>query len=124
MIERMTTGIRYTLIAWLASGCGLGVPGTQEREHVMEGRLRFSPEAPLPSSRIVASYTPIETLAGEQELVLRGHFRTEGHRQYNGGLDNIQLARLKPTPNGTFTATFTLPDGVFYAAFVVEDNTA
>ena len=89
----------------------------------MEGRLRFSPEALLPSSRIVASYTPIETLAGERELVQRGHFRTERHRQYNGGLDNIQIAKLKPTPNGTFTATFTLPDGVFYAAFVVEDNT-
>ena len=123
MIERMMTGIRYTLIACLASGCGLGITGARDGEHVLESRLRFAPEAPRPGSSIVASYTPIETLAGERELVLRGHYRTAQDDMYNRGLDNIELARLRPTPNGTLTATFKLPDGVLYAAFVVEDNT-
>lgn len=123
MIERMMTGIRYTLLGWLASGCGLGITGARDGEHVLESPLRFAPEAPQPGSSIVASYTPIETLAGERELVLRGHYRTEQDGQYNRGLDNIELARLRPSPNGTFTATFSLPDKVLYTALVVEDNT-
>ncbi len=84
--------------------------------------MRFSPEAPVPDSRVQVTYAPIETLAGEQELVLRGHFRTESDGMYNRGLRNVELARLKPDASGTFAASFILSDEVVYAAFVVEDE--
>ena len=99
-----------------------GVAGAQESERAGKDRLRFSPEAPLPDSRIRVTYAPTQTLAGEQELVLRGHFRTESDGMYNWGTRNVELARLKPNDNGTFAASFTLSDEVVYAAFVVEDE--
>ncbi|MDE0075291.1 MAG: TlpA disulfide reductase family protein [Gammaproteobacteria bacterium] len=71
---------------------------------------------------MLATYTPIEMLAGEQELVLRGHFRTDRDGQYNRRLDNIQVATLEPAVKGTFAASFTLSDDIVYAAFVVENN--
>ena len=114
---------RPGLVVWCVLGLLPGVVSGQESERAGERRLRFSPEAPVPNSRIEVTYTPIERLAGEQELVLRGHFRTERDGMYNGGLRNTAFAILKPEPNGTFAASFTLPDQVVYAAFVVEEKT-
>ncbi len=121
MTERAKRIVRYGLmICWVLEPIP-GVVCAQEHELVTEARLRFSPEAPLANSRILVNYTPIEMLAGEHELVLRGHFRTERDRRYEG-LRNIQLAKLKLAANGTFTASFTLDDHAVYAAFVVENN--
>lgn len=123
MIESTSRIVRHGLLVWCVLGLLPGVVSGQESERADARRLRFSPEAPLPNSRIQVTYTPIERLAGEQELVLRGHFRTERDGMYNRGLRNTALAKLKPEPNGTFAASFTLPDQVVYAAFVVEDKT-
>ena len=123
MIERTIRIVRHGLVVWCVLGLLPGVVSGQESERADERRLRFSPEAPVPNSRIEVTYTPIERLAGDQELVLRGHFRTERDGMYNGGLRNTALAKLKPEPNGAFAASFTLPDQVVYAAFVVEDET-
>lgn len=123
MIESTIRVVRHGLVVWCVLGLLPGVVSGQESDRAGERRLRFSPEAPVPNSRIEVTYTPIERLAGEQELVLRGHFRTERDGMYNGGLRNTALAKLKPEPNGTFAASFTLPDQVVYAAFVVEDKT-
>ena len=122
MIESTRKIVRHGLLVWCALGPLPGVVSGQESERAGERRLQFSPEAPLPNSRIQVTYMPIEKLAGEEELVLRGHFRTERDRIYNGGLRNAALAKLKPDTNGTFAASFTLPDQVVYAAFVVEDK--
>lgn len=123
MIESTNRVVRHGLLVWCILGLLPSVVSGQESERDDERRLRFSPEAPLPNSRIQVIYAPIERLAGEQELVLRGHFRTERDGMYNRGLRNTALAKLKPEPNGTFAASFTLSDQVVYAAFVVEDKT-
>ncbi len=123
MIERTSRIVRHGLLVWCVLGVLPGVVSGQGSERAGEGRLRFSPDAPLPNSRIQVTYSPIERLAGEQELVLRGHFRTERDGMYNRGLRNTALAKLKPDANGTFAASFTLSDQVVYAAFVVEDET-
>lgn len=123
MIERTSRIVRHGLLVWCVLGPLPSVVSGQESERADERRLQFSPEAPLPNSRIQVTYTPIERLAGEQELVLRGHFRTERDGMYNRGLRNTALAKLKPDANGTFAASFTLSDQVVYAAFVVEDKT-
>jgi len=123
MIESTIRIVRHGLVVWCVLGLLPGVVSGQGSERAGERRLRFSPEAPLSNSHIQVTYTPIERLAGEQELVLRGHFRTERDGMYNGGLRNTAFAILKPEPNGTFAASFTLPAQVVYAAFVVEDKT-
>ena len=122
MIEITRGIVRRGLVVWCVLGPLPGVVSGQESERAGERRLQFSPEAPLPNSRIQVTYMPIERLAGEEELVLRGHFRTERDGMYNGGLRNAALAKLKPDTNGTFAASFTLPDQVVYAALVVEDK--
>ena len=122
MIESTSRIVRHGLLVWCVLGLLPGVVSGQESERAGERRLQFSPEAPLPNSRIQVTYTPIERLAGEQELVLRGHFRTERDGIYNRSLRNTALAKLKADTNGTFAASFTLPDQVVYAAFVVEDQ--
>ncbi len=120
MIETARRIVRHGLmVGWVLAPIPCVVSA---QELASEARLSFSPEAPVPNSRMLVSYTPIEMLAGEQELVLRGHFRTERDGQYNRGLRNIELAKLKPATNGTFAASFTLDDRVVYAAFVVENN--
>ena len=56
--------IRYTLIAWLASGCGLGVPGAQEREHVMEGAvLILAAHLTMPAATLAAQAVSVESEA-------------------------------------------------------------
>ena len=123
MIESMSRIVRHGLLVWCVLWPFPGVVSGQGSEPAAERRLQFSPEAPLPNSRIQVTYTPIERLAGEQELVLRGHFRTERDGMYNRSLRNTALAKLKPDANGTLAASFTLPDQVVYATFVVEDKT-
>ena len=122
MIESTSRIVRHGLLVGCVLGLLPGVVSGQESEHAGEHRLRFSPEAPLPNSPIQVTYTPTKMLAGEQELVLRGHFRTERDGHYNDGLRNMEFARLEPATDGTFTASFTLSDQVLYAAFVVEDK--
>lgn len=85
------------------------------------GELHFAPDAPVSGDRIQVTYSPLATLAGEPELVLRGHFRTPADERYNGRLRNEKVATLERHSGGTFTAGFTLPDSAVYAAFVVED---
>ena len=122
MIESTRRIVRHGLLVWCVLGPLPGVVSGQDSERVGERRLQFSPEAPLPNSRIQVAYVPIERLGGEEEFVLHGHFRTERDGMYNRGLRNAALAKLKPDTNGTFAASFTLPDQVVYAAFVVEDK--
>ncbi len=121
MIETTTWIVRYGLIVCWVVGL-LPCVSAQALQRASESRLRFSPEGPTPNSHMLATYMPIKALAGEQELVLRGHFRTERDGLYNGGLRNIELANLTPNANGAFSGSFTLEDSVVYAAFVVEDK--
>ena len=123
MIENTIRIVRHGLAVWCVLGLLPGVVSGQESERAGERRLRFSPEAPVPNSRIEVTYTPVERLAGQQELVLRGHFRMEHDRMYNRSLRNVEIARLRPDANGTLAASLTLPAQVVYAAFVVEDKT-
>ncbi|MXX35828.1 MAG: TlpA family protein disulfide reductase [Gemmatimonadetes bacterium] len=89
------------------------------------GELRFTPEAPAPGAPVAVRYAPPAALAGEAELVLRGHYRTDGdemyNHTYNDEIRNERIAILRPASGGIFTAGFVLPDSAVYAAFAVED---
>jgi len=101
----------------------LGAPSVPHpsRSTLAPGELHFAPDAPVSGDRIHVTYSPVATLAGEPELVLRGHFRTPVDARYNGRLRNERVAALERHSGGTFTAGFTLPDSAVYAAFIVED---
>lgn len=98
---------------------------SSEDSALAPGELRFTPEAPAPGARVTVRYAPPAALAGEMELVLRGHYRTNSdemyNQTYNDDIRNERIAILKPASRGTFTAGFVLPDSAVYAAFVVED---
>lgn len=83
--------------------------------------LTFTPEAPAPGSTVKVTYQPLDALAGEPELVLRGHF--EIPRRFDPGHEprNERVATLTPGDGGFFTGSFTAPDAAAYGTFVVED---
>ena len=109
------------LIVLLTVALGASSDPHPNQATLAPGELHFTPEAPVSGDRILLSYRPLATLAGEPELVLRGHFRTPADARYNGRLRNEKVATLERHSGGTFTAGFTLPDSAVYAAFVVED---
>lgn len=83
--------------------------------------LVFTPEAPPPGSTVTVTYHPRETLAGEPELILRGHFRAGPEDDLAPAPRNERIATLAPGDGDFFTASFRLPDLAVYGAFVVED---
>lgn len=83
--------------------------------------LTFAPTAPSPGSSVTVTYHPVDALAGEPKLVLRGHF--EIPRRIDPGHEprNESVATLTPGDGGSFTASFTAPNSPAYGIFVVED---
>ena len=83
--------------------------------------LIFTPEAPPPGSTVTVTYRPLDALAGEPELVLRGHFQIGS--TVNHGLEprNERVATLTPGDGGSFAGSFMAPDLAAYGTFVVED---
>lgn len=96
----------------LASGQDPGPPAAN---------LVFTPEAPSPGSTVTVTYHPAEALAGESELVLRGHFRIASGSDSGLGVRNERIATLTPAGGGSFTASFRLPERASFGTFVVED---
>ena len=85
------------------------------------GNLVFTPEAPRPGSTVTVRYHPAESLAGEPELILRGHFRIAKEPDSGLGARNGRIATLAPAGDGSFTASFRLPELAAHGVFVVED---
>ncbi|MDE2679139.1 MAG: TlpA disulfide reductase family protein [Gemmatimonadota bacterium] len=83
--------------------------------------LVFAPETPAPGSTVIVTYHPVDDLAGEPRLVLRGHFRIAGAIVWGRPPPNRQVATLMPGDGGSFTGSFRVPEAAAYAAFVVED---
>ena len=83
--------------------------------------LVFTPEAPPPGSTVTVTYHPVEALAGEPELILRGHFSVANGFDLGLAPRNERIATLTPGGAGSFTGSFGLPDQASYGAFVVED---
>lgn len=90
-----------------------------------ETALRFSPEHPIAGDEIAVTYTPLETLAEESELVLRGTYRTADDKPWQVRLEErlLMIPAMNRGSDGSFTTRFTLPEAAVYAAFVVEDAT-
>ena len=127
---------RATEVAWIES---LGIlaltallcltPPTRSVHALASGQdagpsaavLVFTPEAPSPGSTVTVAYHPAEALAGEPELVLRGHFRIESGSNSVLGARNERIATLTPAGGGSYTASFRLPERASYGTFVVED---
>ena len=120
------SGSLHPLLAWLIVVLGACSTPSSEGPPLAPGELRFTPVAPAPGARVTVHYAPPGTLAGEAELVLRGHYRTDSdemyNHTYNNDIHNERIATLEPASGGTFTASFVLPDSAVYAAFVVEDR--
>lgn len=85
------------------------------------GNLVFTPEAPAPGSTVTVRYHPAEGLAAEPELILRGHFRIAMEPDSELGARNERIATLAPAGDGSFTASFSLPELAAHGVFVVED---
>jgi peroxiredoxin len=96
------------------AGQGATSPGTTA--------LSLTPSKPRSGSRITVAYRPIATLAKEDSLILRGHFRTVPDPMYNGALRKIRLATLRPDRGGVFRGSFKLPDSAVYVALAVENG--
>ena len=123
---RSRSGSARLLLACLTVALAACSFPSSEDSALAPGELRFTPEAPAPRARVTVRYAPPAALAGEAELVLRGHYRTTrdemyNRTYYNNEIRNERIAILKPTSRGTFTASFVLTDSAVYAAFVVED---
>lgn len=98
------------------TGIGLSLSVLPVLSCAPESGLRFSPESPLPGSRITVGYSPPATLADESELVLRGTYRTAGDE-----VELLSIPAMQRVSRDNFTTRFTLPESAVYAAFVVED---
>ncbi|MYI07775.1 MAG: redoxin domain-containing protein [Gemmatimonadetes bacterium] len=87
------------------------------------GNLVFTPEAPPPGSTVTVTYhpAPADALVGERELVLRGHFRIATGSDWGLPARNMRIATLTPAGDGSFTASFTVPELASHGVFVVED---
>ena len=96
-------------------------PAFQDPTHP-RSTLHFIPETPPPGSKVSVAYSPLETLAADTALILRGHFRTPHDTAGNHRLHNERITTLRPGTNGTFTGSFTLPGSAVCAALVVEDT--
>ena len=83
--------------------------------------LIFTPEAPPPGSTVTVTYRPLDALAGEPELVLRGHFQIVSTVDYSLDPRNQRVATLMPGDGGSFAGSFMAPDLAAYGTFVVED---
>ena len=83
--------------------------------------LVFTPEAPPPGSTVTVTYHPAEALAGEPELILRGHFRVANGSDSGLGARNVRIATLTSAGGGSFAASFRLPELASHGVFVVED---
>lgn len=123
---------RSGLTRWAASAAALLVialgyawSGTSEAEAgATAGELHFSPALPRTGDRVRVTYAPVATLGGEQRLVLRARLRTSADESYNVGIKVHSLTALTRGRSGDFTGEFTLPPGVVFGAFVVEDDQA
>ena len=87
----------------------------------LAANLTFTPEAPAPGSTVRVTYQPLDALAGEPELVLRGHF--EIPQRFDAGHEprSERVTALTPGDGGSFTGSFTSPGSAAYGTLVVED---
>ncbi|MBA2671049.1 MAG: TlpA family protein disulfide reductase [Gemmatimonadetes bacterium] len=85
------------------------------------GTLTFIPDRPRPGQRVEAVYRPAKALAGEPLLHLRARLRTPQHDSYNDGLGSRTVAVLERQRDGTYRSSLSLPAGVVYSTFAVEN---
>ena len=83
--------------------------------------LVFTPEAPSPGSTVTVTYHPVDGLADEPELVLRGRFEVPRQVDFGHEPRNERVVTLAPGDGGSFTGSFTAPSSAAYGIFVVED---
>lgn len=83
--------------------------------------LAFAPEAPSPGSTVTVTYHPLDALAGEPVLVLRGRFEVPRRIDLGHEPRNERVATLTPGDGGSFTGSFPAPNSAAYGIFVVED---
>ena len=129
--ERLTRALTaLSALPTLALAALLGLtPATRSAHALAVGQdpvppaanLVFTPEAPPPGSTVTVTYHPVETLAGEPELILRGHFSVADGIDLGLAPRNERIATLTPGGRGSLTGSFRLPDLASYGVFVVED---
>jgi hypothetical protein len=90
----------------------------------VSGTLQFGPTHPAPGAVVTVDYRPASTLAAAKALVLRGRFRTRWGGPYDFGTHQTGVAILTRIPSGRFVGSFTMPAGVVFGAFAVEDSLA
>ena len=82
--------------------------------------VRSDPHGP-PHPRPTLRVRLLDALAGEPELVLRGHFQNVSTLEHGLEPRNERVATLTPGDGGSFTGSFTAPESAAYGTLVVED---
>jgi len=89
------------------------------------GRMTIVPAMPRAGQRVRVTYSAPVTLARSDTLVLRARLRTAHSPAYQDGIPVRTMATLRHAHGvGEYSATFTLPDSVVFAAVAVENGSA
>lgn len=88
------------------------------------GTMQLSNDTPQRGERVTVRYRAGSTLSGYNLLNLRARVRTREAREYATGIPVVTLATLRKERDGTFSASFVLPDSIVFAALAVEDSVA
>jgi hypothetical protein len=104
------------------AGIGLAWRGEGVEAGTTSGALEVTPAAPTRGEPLSIRYRPAARLSGQPWLALRARLRSAAGEAFELGLPIETIARLRPTSDGTYTATVTLPDSVVFAALAVEDS--
>jgi len=91
------------------------------------GDLRFTPAEPHVGQRVAVTYLASDALKNRDRLVLRARYRSIHSNAYSNppvsdGMVTVLVTSLARDRGGIFAGSFTLPDSVIYAVFVVEDS--
>jgi len=91
---------------------------------VTAGTMQLSTTIPRAGERVSVIYRPGASLARFNALQLRARVRTVTSDSYTSTTPVVTVAALRRERDGSFTASFTLPDSIVFAALAVEDTAA
>lgn len=86
------------------------------------GSMTITPAMPRPGDVVRVTYKAPAILAKSDSLVLRARLRTNESQPYQGGVPVQSIGVLVRGKSDVYTASFTLPDSVVFAALAVENR--
>lgn len=109
--------VAVTVVSLLTSTPSVEAGGTA-------GTMHLSTTTPRNGDRVTVQFVPGASLGRFKVLRLRARIRTAHAPSYAAGIPVTTLAELTRARDGSFNASFTLPDSIVFAAIAVEDTSA